>query len=74
MFPVKIILTDRHIVIILFLLFSERGAAWIAHYLGVVGVDGSNPFAPIKQEGRSVDLPFLFCGAYFKFNPIFYSS
>ncbi len=31
---------------------SERGAAWIAHHLGVVGVAGSNPVAPTMKTGN----------------------
>ncbi len=27
---------------------AERSAAWLAHYLGVVGVAGSNPAVPTK--------------------------
>ena len=39
--------------------WSERGAARIAHYLGVVGVAGSNPVAPTgKRESRKA-LPFF---------------
>src|SRR5690606_27616140 len=32
---------------------SGRGAAWLARYLGVVEVAGSNPVAPTKRKGPS---------------------
>ena len=31
-----------------FRMTTERSAAWLAHYLGVVGVAGSNPAVPTK--------------------------
>ncbi len=36
----------------------ERGAAWIAHHLGVVGVAGSNPVAP-TLKGNPKGFPFF---------------
>jgi hypothetical protein len=36
----------------LWLVFSERGAAWLAHLSGGQGVGGSNPPAPTNHIGR----------------------
>ncbi len=34
---------------------TERGAARLAHYLGVVGVAGSNPAVPTPTKTRSIE-------------------
>ena len=44
---------------VFFMALTERGAARLAHYLGVVGVAGSNPAVPTEKKSLCVHRDFF---------------